>query len=137
MGEYDQFVGGWTNINKGYYDHVNEIIVGLDIASYKDDPFAWRKFLRMVYRKVHKRLKDDSLLEIDKHFKAIDLLLDWSGLGSDKVSQDLKVSKALQALQALDQLEILLLDEMHEERIIKGEAEQVPPERAVEDFGFG
>ena len=135
MSGFDEFVGGW-NLNKGYYDHINEVIVGTDIAAYKDDAFAWRKFLRMIYRKVHKRLKDKTLIEIDKQFSDIDKLLDWSGLGLDRQSQSIKQSMALEALAALDKLEVLMLDEMHEEGLLPEKEERVPPSRAVEDMGY-
>jgi hypothetical protein len=135
MNGFDDFVGGW-NLNKGYYDHINEVIVGTDIAAYKNDAHSWRKFLRMIYRKVHKRLKDKALKEIDKQFQELDVLLDWTGLGNDRESQSLKMSKMFQALDALDKLEILMLDEMHDEGLLPQKEERIPPGRAVEDFGY-
>ena len=136
MTDFDQFVSGW-NLNKGYYDHINEVIVGVDIAAYKEDPFSWRKFLRMIYRKVHKRMKPKSLEVIDKQFKELDLMLDWSWIGNDPESQSLKLARAREALEALDVLEIAILDEMHEEGMLPEKEDRVPPERAVEDFGYG
>ena len=136
MADFEQFVSGW-NLNKGYYDHINEVIVGVDIAAYKDDPFAWRKFLRMVYRKVHKRLKAKSLETINALFKQVDEALQWDGIDNSQEGQSLRIAKTREALELLDQLEIAILDEMHEEDMLPNKTERTPPERAVEDFGYG
>ncbi len=135
MNDFDDVVGGW-NLNKGYYDHINEVIVGTDIAAYKEDAVGWRKFLRMIYRKIHKRLKPDALAAIDQQFKALDILLDWRGLGYDSESLSLKRNQTQEALDTLDRLEITMLDEMHEEGLLPEKEERIPPGRAVEDFGF-
>lgn len=135
MADFDSFVQGW-NLNKGYYDHINEVIVGTDIAAYRDDPFAWRKFLRMVYRKIHRRLKEKSAIAIEELFAKLDSILDFSGLGADLQSQSVRKNRMADALLALDALEIMILDEMHDEDMLPTKVERVPPERAVEDFGW-
>lgn len=127
--DYNDFMKGW-NINKGFWDHVVEIIVGTDIACYNDDAYHWYKFLRMIYRKIHNRLKPEARVSIDNQFSEIRKILEPAVSGN---SQQAKY-KLDDALDALDTLETYMMDQIHEEEMISKKPEYVPPGKTVEDL---
>ena len=130
---------GW-NINKGYYDHVADIIIDIDIAAYSDNPFAWLKLLRILYRKVKGRLAKNHPAEINKmenDFKAVRAKLNMSDLLIDsQETRSIKINRINSALKLLDTLETDLLDLMHIEELLPTKLERTPPNKAIEDMGL-
>lgn len=126
---------GW-NLNKGYYDHVCELIVTADAAAYSERPQPWYKLLRMIFRKVEERMDKPVVDDLLKRFKDCKEIIDSlpTNLTSKEAQSQFTVNTEL-ALDQLDALERVMLAEMHKQELLPTAPQKRDPNTAVEDMG--
>lgn len=137
MGSVDNspYEYGW-NLNKGYYDHVCELIVTADAAAYSERPQPWYKLLRMIFRKVEERMDKPIVKELITLFdEAKAIIDDIPANPNSKELQSIYKANTETALDKLDMLERKMLAEMHRQELLPTAPHRTDPNSAVEDMG--